>query len=163
MGLAVFQNLAGTIRSAFRLGRSGPTLRQGATDPNEAQVSGLDGDIYIQHDADNQLFQRRNGVWMNIGGEAFSRKPITTATYNVAITDHYLGVNHAGPVDIFLPPGVKNKQFIIKDESGLADKTNRPINIIPYGDELIDGDSEMIIVGGFTSLTIVFGDNWHLI
>lgn len=160
---SVFHNLAGTFKSAFRIGREGPTLRQGTSDPNASAVFGLDGDIYIQHDIEEKIFQRRNGVWLNIGGEGFTRTAVTTPSYTVQPTDYYIGINYAGPVTIQLPAGVTNKQFIIKDESGLANGSDRLITVLPEGEETIDGQEDLLIVAGYTSLTLVFGNEWHLI
>lgn len=164
MGLSVFQNLAGTLLSTFRLGRRGPTLRQGTVDPNVDGVEGNDGDVYIQYGDVQQFFQQRLGVWYPIGqeGNGFSRKVITSPSYAVQPTDHYLGVNYSGPVTITLPPGLVHKTYIIKDETGQASDLT-PITILAHTGETIDGDPEVIVRGGYTSLTLVFGGEWHII
>lgn len=163
MAYPIFQNIAGTLRSAFRLGKNGPTLRQGSADPNVATVQGSDGDVYIQNSTPPSLFQRNAGFWHNVAGEGFKRTPVTSSEYNVQLTDYYIGVDYDGDVDIMLPAGVSNKVFIIKDESGLVNGTNRRINLIPDGLETIDGETEITIQAPYTSLTIVFGSEWHLI
>lgn len=160
---SIFYNIAGTLKNTFRIGKDGPTLRQGKTDPNSANVVGVDGDVYILHDTEDHFFQRRNGSWINIGGEGFTRTVVTTATYTVKPTDYYIGVNRSGPVTINLPAGLKNKTYLIKDESGMANMNDNPITVNPDGLETIDGESEMIIVAPYTSLTLVFGGEWHLI
>jgi hypothetical protein len=163
MAFPIFQNLAGTLKSAFRIGAQGPSLRQGSVDPNSASVQGSDGDIFILNSELPSLFQRRDGFWHNVAGEGFKRTAVTTNEYNVLLTDYYIGVNFNGDVDIFLPAGVENKVFIIKDESGLVNNSTRRINIIPDGLETIDGETEITVQAAYTSLTIVYGTEWHLI
>lgn len=162
MAFPFFNNIAGTLRNAFRIGTGGPSIRQGEANPNTAPVAGVDGDIYIQHDT-AEMFQRRGGVWINIGGEGFSRTAVTSASYTIQPTDHYIGVNFDGPVEIYLPAGIENKQFVIKDESGLANDTDRTITVIADGFETIDGDPEMVLTVGYVSITLVYGSEWHLI
>jgi hypothetical protein len=158
----IIHNIAGTIKSAFRIGLNGPSVRQGTVAPNVVPTDGNDGDVYIQYGATSKFWQRRGGVWINIGSDAFSRTPVATGSYSVLASDHYLGVNVNGPVTITLPPGVPGKQYIIKDESGLAD-ADRAITILPNGIETIDMQTSMIIQAGYVSLTLVYGSEWHLI
>lgn len=162
----IFHNISGTLKSAFRIGREGPSLQQGVDDPNVAQVTGIDGDLYIQHDVTEGIFQRRGGVWINIGGEGFRRTAVTAATYTVAATDYYVGVNYTGEgnSEIYLPPGVENKQYVIKDESGILQYQTKEIHVIPDGDETIDGDTDIIMIAPYMSLTLVFAaGEWRLL
>jgi len=164
MSFNVFQNIAGTISSIFRLGRSGPTLRTGTADPNSAPVVGNEGDIYIQYGTNSQsIFQCRGGYWRSISGEGFKRSTVTQASYTVKDDDYYIGVNYNGNVDIYLPAGVPNKEYIIKDESGLVDGNTRTITVHASGSETIDGSSSVSLEVGYLSLGIVYGSEWHII
>lgn len=165
MSFNVFQNIVGTISSIFRIGRSGPTLRTGTADPNAAPtVVGNEGDIYIQYGTGNQsIFQCRSGYWQSISGEGFKRSIVTQASYTVKADDYYIGVNYNGDVDIYLPSGVPNKEYIVKDESGLVDGTTRTITVHASGSELIDGSSSVSLEVGYLALSIVYGSEWHII
>jgi hypothetical protein len=166
MGLSVFQNLAGTLRSAFRLGKNGPTLRQGANDPNVTNEAGNDGDVFIQYGATQSIYQRKNGHWFAVGegtANPITRRSVTSSTYIASVNDQYLGVNYPGPVTIYLPDGVENMNIIIKDESGNANEVTAPIHIVPYNGQTIDGETEIIIRQGYVSLSLIYGAEWHLI
>lgn len=158
----VFSNIAGTIKSSLQLGKSGPSLRQGTVDPNVGNEAGESGDMYIQYGVTPKFFQKRGSIWVDVAGEGFKRTVVTSSSYTVLDTDHYIGVNHNGPVTINLPLGKTNKLFIIKDESGAADDTNY-IQINPSSSETIDGNANITIRAGYTSISLVFGEQWLMI
>lgn len=163
MAYPIFQNIAGTLKAAFRIGKAGPSLRQGSQDPNTANVTGLDGDLYIRQSSTPAVFQLKDSVWHSISGEGFKRTPVTSSSYSIQETDHYIGVNYAGDVNLALPPGVTDKIFIIKDESGLVNNTNRRIIVSADNSETIDGSAQITIQAPYTSMTIVYGAEWHII
>lgn len=158
----VIHNIDGTSKPSFSIGPSGPVLRQGATDPIVTNAPGNDGDLYIQTGVADGVFQRRGGSWKSIGGERFKRTAVTSASYTVDANDVYIGVNHNGAVSVYLPAGITDKQFIIKDESGTLDGS-RPINIIAHGADTIDGSVTLQITEPYTSFTLVYGAEWHII
>lgn len=163
MAYPIFQNIAGTLKAAFRIGKAGPSLRQGSQDPNTANVTGLDGDLYIRQSSTPAVFQMKDSFWRNISGEGFKRTAVTSSSYTILETDHYIGVNYAGDVNLVLPPGMENKMFIIKDESGAVNNSNRRIIVSADGTETIDGSDQITIQAPYTSMTIVFGAEWHII
>jgi hypothetical protein len=162
MGLSVFQRLAGTIMPYFRIGQVGPTIRQGTGNPDEDSVSGNDGDLFIRYGSSPSLFQMRSGVWLEQGNVSLNRTVITTAEFTATNQQYYLGVNRNGSVDIYLPPGIENKSFVIKDEGGNVSET-KTITLHPYGSETIDGETTYVVSTPRYSITLVFGDGWHCI
>lgn len=158
----VIHNIDGTSKPAFRIGAAGPVLRQGTVDPITTSAPGNDGDLYIQTGVVDNVFQKRGGVWKNIGGERFKRTAVTSASYTVDATDVYIGVNYSGAVDIYLPAGIPDKQFTIKDESGVVDGS-QAITIHAAGGNTIDGSSTIMITEPYTSYTVVYGSEWHII
>ncbi len=161
-GSSVFNNIAGTLKSTFRLGKVGPSLRQGTLDPNDSAVSGIDGDIYIQFGSDQRFYQRRGGVWIGLSDDG-RRTAVTTATFTATMSQYYLGVNYAGNVAIALPAGVEGKQYNIKDESGLASYT-RSITVTANGSQKIDGAATVVLNVPYQSVSLLFGGgNWFIL
>jgi len=160
--MGIFQTLAGTLQSTFKLGKTGPTLRQGTGDPNATSVSGSDGDIYIQYGTTESFFQRRNGAWVDVSVTNIKRHEVTTNSYTILANDHYIGLNYNGAVDLYLPPGAAGKGFIIKDEAGLLSGTNI-LTVHADGSETIDGASTITLTAPRSSLTLVFGNGWQII
>lgn len=162
MSLSVFQRLAGTLLDRFRIGRAGPTLRQGTASPFAEEVIGDNGDLYIQCGATQSFYQKRNGRWSDLSVPAYQRKVVITGTYTVLPSDSYLGINHNGPVDIYLPPGMSSRTLVIKDEGGWCSGDNR-IRIFASLNEFIEGDTDMILNLPRSAATLIFGQEWHLI
>lgn len=171
MGLTIFQNLAGTLRSTFRLGRTGPTLRQGTEDPIAASVAGANGDIYIKHGTQPGFFQMSNNTWQAVAGNTGStgttptttRTAITVSDYIVSQNDYYLGVSRNNSVNLYLPVGSDSKTYIIKDEGGFASEA-KPITVTPASGQKIEGLDTYQIIAPRGSVTIVFGGNgWHVV
>lgn len=162
MGLSVFQRLAGTIMPYFRIGQVGPTIRQGTDNPDTASVSGSNGDIYVRYGLKPGIFQMTSGVWLEQGNVSLNRIKITTAEFTATNQQYYLGINRDGAVTIYLPPGIENKSFVVKDEGGYA-SSGQPITIVPYGSETIDGANSYVITTAKYSITLVFGEGWHCI
>lgn len=162
MSLSVFQKLAGTILSTFRIGKSGPTIQQGPANPGDSQIVGNEGDMYIRVGSSPGVFQLITGVWRELGNLSLKRTFVTSASFNATMQHHYLGVNRNGSVELQLPPGVEEKSFVIKDESGRASQNN-VITIVPEFGDTIDGQSSYQIDAPYGSITMVYGDGWHVI
>ena len=162
MGLSVFQRLAGTIIPHFKIGKIGPTIRQGTDNPLVGNIAGDNGDVYIRHGSKPGLFQMFNGLWREMGAIPLSRTEVNTAIFNATNQHSYLGVNFNGSVDIYLPPGSESKSFVIKDEGAKA-AINRPITIHASNGQSIEGQSTYVIQSARGSITIVYGSEWHLI
>jgi hypothetical protein len=92
---------------------------------------------------------------------------VTDSTYNITVTDYYVGIDYSGPVTITLPVGssVARRLFVIKDESGEAGNgTNRYITILPQSPDLIDGDDHVLLAYNYGSLTLIWtGGAWRVI
>ena len=66
MSSHVFQRLAGTLLDRFRIGRAGPTIRQGVEDPNTSAVDGNDGDVYIRYGSTPGMYQMVENTWRQL-------------------------------------------------------------------------------------------------
>lgn len=162
MSLYVFQRLAGTLLDRFRIGRVGPTIRQGTDNPNIAAVDGNNGDVYVRHGENPGMFQMFDNIWREMTTLSVQRYLVETPVYDASNQNAYIGVNRNGTVEIYLPPGVSEKRFIIKDEAGLCNRTNS-ITIFPADGETIDGQASYVMESPRSALTIFFGSEWHII
>jgi hypothetical protein len=100
-------------------------------------------------------------VGSDINYSVWSRTAVTTATYTVLHSDHYIGINYGGNVTIYLPDGITNKKYIFKDESGQSSRNK--ITIIPAQGQTIDGQQSIVISINYASITLVFGaTEWHI-
>jgi hypothetical protein len=161
MSLSVFQRLAGTLLDHFRIGRVGPTIRQGTGNPNTTLQTGNAGDMYVRHGAIPGLYQRVDGTWVEVGNQ-IRRQVVVTQVFNATNDHNYLGVNRNGSVEIYLPPGSASKTFTIKDEGGFC--TNlKTITIFPAVGDTIDGESSYVIESPRSAITVVYGSAWHII
>lgn len=162
MSLYVFQRLAGTLLDRFRIGRVGPTIRQGTDNPNTSAVDGNDGDIYIRYGETPGMFQMFDNVWREMNAMSLPRVLVATPVYNATNMNEYIGVNRNGTVEIYLPAGMTEKKFVIKDEGGLCSTINT-ITIFAADGESIDGVHTYVMESARSSLTLVFGSEWHII
>jgi hypothetical protein len=157
----IYYNLRGTTADRFKVGKGGVTILQGSSDPNTSAVSGSNGDIYVQIGGTQQLFQFKQSTWVPINtDQVFSRTVVNASSFTVNNGHYYLGVNYAGAVTLTLPAGVTNKIFIIKDESGAA--STNTITVTAHTGETIDGQSSQTIATNYSSITMVFGTEWHV-
>lgn len=167
MAINIKTNVTGTTAASFGIGKGGITVYQGPVDPNTAGLTAMSGDLYVLKGQFPQLFQYNINTWSVIADaspsrQPFSRTTFTTETYTAAPTDYYIGARYySGPATVVLPRGVQNKTYIIKDELGLA--SNYPITIQSALGQTIDGQNSITIDTSFSSVTIVFGDEWHII
>ena len=90
---------------------------------------------------------------------------VTESTYQVVVSDSYIGVNYNGLVTITMPTGTNNGlKYMIKDESGLAGQPANYITIVGDGTDLIDSESSVIIGFNYGSLTLIWRDGaWRII
>ncbi|RYD62964.1 MAG: hypothetical protein EOP83_13270 [Verrucomicrobiaceae bacterium] len=147
---------------AFSIGKRGPTICQGVGDPNSINQIGLNGDLYVQIGETPKLYQFRVSKWVDLTGEVFIRTPITSDLYSILPTDYYVGVRSTSATTLVLPAGQIGKKIIVKDEVGAA-STSTPITIMTSGSETIDGASTVVINTARSSLTFVYGVEWHII
>ena len=117
------------------------------------------------------------GTWISIaplGGVAAGSQTITLSTlgntvkgqatnYGAQITDYYIGCS-AG-ITVTLPNGATltaGKQYVIKDESGNAAVNH--ITIVPYTGNLIDGQTSLVFVINYGSVTLYWtGSAWSIV
>jgi hypothetical protein len=90
---------------------------------------------------------------------------VTESTYQVIVSDAYIGVNYNGLVTITMPTGTNNGlKYMIKDESGLAGQPANYITIVGDGSDLIDSESSVVIGFNYGSLTLIWRDGaWRII
>jgi hypothetical protein len=90
---------------------------------------------------------------------------VTESTYQVVVSDAYIGVNYNGLATITMPTGTNNGlKYMIKDESGLAGQPANYITIVGDGTDLIDSESSVVIGFNYGSLTLIWRDGaWRII
>jgi hypothetical protein len=160
--MIVRSKIDGTMSSSFGIGKQGPTIFQGSSNPNVSNQTAVNGDIYVRVGATPTMYQFRSNTWVDVTGEVFSRTAVTISSYGVLGTDFYLGVRVNGPVNLVLPQGTFGKKYIIKDEIGSASQTNT-ISIMAGSSDTIDGKSSFVINTARSAVTIVYGVEWHVI
>lgn len=158
----ILSNYNGTMADRFSIGKNGPTIHQGTSDPNLENMVGVVGDLYVQLGAMPTLYQFRSSRWIDIAGEVFTRTPVVSASFTAGSGDFYLGIRSPTGCTINLPAGEFGKKYIIKDEIGSA-TDSAPIVIVANGSETIDGEPSTRIITSRSSLTMVYGAEWHII
>jgi hypothetical protein len=161
-----------------------PFVSQNPTAVLEAQFYVASTSLYYYIDAFSidgiQLQPTSNvngGTWISIaplGGVAAGSQTITLSTlgntvkgqatnYGAQITDYYIGCS-AG-ITVTLPNGATltaGKQYVIKDESGNAAVNH--ITIVPYTGDLIDGQTSLVFVINYGSVTLYWtGSAWSIV
>lgn len=92
------------------------------------------------------------------GNPLFSKMTRTSvtsgATYDVLLSDFYIGVNVTNDIDLNFPPAAdwSGRYFIIKDEGGNSGAYR--IRLVPDGSETIDGQSEYKMSIAFQSIHV---------
>lgn len=160
----IFQLLAGTIYSTFRIGKSGPTIKQGSGDPNATTVAGSNGDLYIKHGASPRLFQRSNGRWVDPSSTFTSVLSVTGSTATIPEESDLVVVStNSGNVTLNLPNGYQGKRITIKDSSGNLISSGRKITLMPQS-STIDGSASLEMSVDYTSISLTYaGGNWLII
>jgi len=83
-----------------------------------------------------------------------------TSDYNASINDAVLVDASGGLVTITLPAPVKDAVILIKK----IDTTNNPVDIVPSGTELIDGQNKQTLDTPFEAIALLSdGENWYII
>jgi hypothetical protein len=159
--MTVRSNIAGTMADNFSIGKRGPTIFQGKSNPNISNQIGLNGDLYVQVGQTPTLYQFRVSNWVDLTGEVFHRTPVSASNYNALDSDFYLGLRQA-PCVVQLPQGTFGKKYIIKDEIAAA-SSSTPITIQAGSGQTIDGNSSMVLEVARSSVTLVYGVEWHVI
>ena len=74
--------LAGTTASTFQVGKGGPTLFQGSSDPSILGLPAVNGDLYVRTGVSAGLYQYVSGTWILRvdGGVNFSYTTIQSAS-----------------------------------------------------------------------------------
>lgn len=158
--IPVRTNAAGTMAATFSIGKRGPTIRQGQNDPNKPTIlSGVSGDLYVRWGTAPKLYQFQETNWIDLTN-AMRRTVTTDITYSVTDDDVYIGVRAAGDVLVELPLGVPGRKIIIKDEIGR--NPGETIVVLASGQNTIDGQSDFTLYSR-NSLTVFYGDEWHVI
>jgi hypothetical protein len=115
------------------------------------------------------------GTWLTIGpstGGGGSGGSITISTLGNCIlntspgaSDYYVGVNNGSTIT--LPIGASlsaGKQYIIKDESGLAGTfVGYRVTLVASGSDLIDGQASLIIALNYGAVNVIWtGTKWSI-
>lgn len=160
--MIVRSKIDGTMSPSFGIGKQGLTIFQGSSNPNVSNQVGANGDLYVRVGTTPTLYQFRVNTWVDVAGEIFTRTAITTSPYGVLASDYYLGVRVNGATTLVLPHGIFGTKYIIKDEIGSASPSS-PITIAAALNETIDGQPNLQITTARSSLTLVYGVEWHII
>lgn len=159
--LSVKTNAAGTMAASFSIGKRGPTIRQGDTDPNTPIIlDGVPGDLYVRRGASPKLYQRYSGTWIDLTNNSIDRTTTGASSYTIGSDETYLGIRGSGNVTVTLPAGKINRKLIIKDEVGRSPENT--IMILAAGQDTIDGQAAFIL-NNRDSITVFFGAEWHII
>lgn len=123
--------LDGTMAPAFSIGKRGPTLHQGADDPNTQQKEGSNGDLYVQIGATPKLYQFRATQWVVFEGSGSFKRSFSSTDLdmmNVIVVQHDLD-------EEFPDVTVYNdtRRVVLPDEVYSVDANNVRIDLGSYG------------------------------
>lgn len=90
---------------------------------------------------------------------------VDTSSYQVLVSDFYIGVNYDGNVTITMPAGQNNGlKYVVKDERGEAGNPSHYITIQGLNSDLVDSESSVVIGYNYGSLTLIWRDNaWRIV
>ena len=160
MSQSLFQRIAGTLSPIFRIGKQGPSIRQGTANPITSGETGNTGDVYLYTGNDGGVFQKTPGGWVPMSMSSCSSINISAdGTTNLPNTASYVGVTASGNVNVVLATGRKGQTIVVKDEVGFS----TPRTITVSSPELIDGQTSTILVTAYSSITLYFTTSWNLI
>lgn len=162
--MKVHINCAGTVSNGFQIGKAGPTILQGSTDPPAG--IGDAGDLYVKTGIAARLFVRHGDGWLASGDTAFGFVRDTVAlggTLVVGSAVTYVGVadGAGGTTTVTLPAGSFGKRLVVKDESGRAG--SHPVALLPAGTDRIDGAASLVLDRDHGAVSLVYDDDWHVI
>lgn len=175
-------NASGTVADAFSIGKSGPTIYQGSSDP--ADENGTTGDLYIRVGSAPRIFQKFGTGWMvpttNTG---FVREEVHSGdTLHVGATTTYVALRATisadqtdvttdstvitvdagagGGATIVLPDGYEGQTITIKDEGSVAD-TN-PFTVTANSALIDNAESVEFNTAAVTVQVVFTGGAWWL-
>lgn len=154
--LKIRNNFAGTMADEFRIGKLGPTILQGTTDP--ADGLGRAGDIYVKVAAQPRLFIKDAALgWLPSADPSLGhvRQEIATASDTINPKTTYAAVVATTGSTITLPTGIEGRHLIIKDEGGNAG--NAAITIVGAGVDTIDGRPSALLDTNYGWVHLVYG------
>lgn len=133
----ILSNIKGTSQSSFKISKGGPTIRQGLGDPSIGPEPGSDGDLYIRRNSRQDLYQRIDGIWMQVNSmqTVYERSVVPNITL-----DHTKGgmtiKDAINPVigDLFSVSNNTGSDIYFKVDSTGIETTG---NIIAKGDDVI--------------------------
>lgn len=154
-------NVNGTTADDFRIGKRGPTIRQGTTDPNLPSVrAGVSGDLYVRTGNAPRLYQFDTAKWIDISSDLRMRRVVEDASALIDIDDTYVGVRYVGDCALTLPQGREGLKIVVKDEVGR--EANGTITVSVSGTDTIDAQTSVTLYSR-DSLTLFYGAEWHII
>ena len=111
-----------------------------------------------------QLSTLGGGGEVNLAYMDIPTVTVESSSYAVKSQDYYIGVNYNGLTTITLPPQTNNgKTYVVKDESGDASNEGRFITITGSNNQLIDGESSVIIGFDYGAITFIYQNGWRVI
>ena len=113
----------------------------------------------------NSDIKKWEGADCGNNGMRYSTVLVTSSSYTPTDIDYYIGINFEGSVTITLPENAENGTcYVIKDELGQASQgANRYIEIIPSGEDKIDGMNKATIAIDYGSLTLIYRNGWKVV
>jgi hypothetical protein len=113
----------------------------------------------------NSVSKKWEGADCGSNGMRYATVLVNSSSYTPTDTDYYIGVNYEGSVTITLPENVEpGTCYVIKDELGQASQgSNRYIEILPSGSDLIDGNDKVTIAIDYGSLTLIYRNGWRVV
>jgi len=153
----------GTMANMFRIGKTGPTIMQGAGNPDASD--GANGDLYVQIGATPRLYIKQPTGWTVSSDPSFGyvRQSVGAAgSTTIDPQTSYVAVNSEAAATIQLMQGVPNKTVVIKDEGGRA--ATHAITVTGQDGVTIDGQDGWTIDVNYGALTLTFGvSEWHIV
>jgi hypothetical protein len=113
----------------------------------------------------NSTIKKWEGADCGSNGMRYSTVIVNSSSYTPSDTDYYIGVDYQGAVTITLPPNAESGTcYVIKDELGQASQgTNRYIEILPSGNDTIDGKNKVTIAIDYGSVTLIYRNGWRVV
>jgi hypothetical protein len=117
---------------------------------------------FVRYNSTSKKFE---GADCGSNGMRYSTVLVTSSSYTPTDTDYYIGVNYEGSVTITLPENAEpGTCYVIKDELGQTSQgANRYIEVIPSGNDLIDGNTKVTIAIDYGSLTLIYRNSWRVV
>jgi hypothetical protein len=155
-------NISGTLADRFKIGKGGPTIRQGDEAPSN--LIGGDGDLFLVKAATSDIFFK-DGSWISLLSDGpYARQEIARGVDDAIEpeTTYVAIISGSGsPSTITLPTGVNAMEITIKDELGSA--ATYPVEILSASGDLIENEIGLSLASNYGSVTLSFRDgNWYV-